>query len=175
MHLSEAQPVNKKICFMRGHLTTRLLPTRGAADVGRLYRLSPCSLISAPPTFRASRESALSYQSLSTNRNSSTMASTSATKGRRETLNLRNELDKSRSPYVSFITCFTTSLQLVLTRLKKVRAHMNNPVAWQEWKPETLALAKKHDRLLFVSIGYAACHCRSDTTLVHCSAMIDIS
>lgn len=36
---------------------------------------------------------------------------------------------------------------------------MDNPVAWQEWKPETLALAKKHDRLLFVSIGYAACHC----------------
>lgn len=39
---------------------------------------------------------------------------------------------------------------------------MHNPVAWQEWKPETLALAKKHDRLLFVSVGYAACHCEQE-------------
>lgn len=36
---------------------------------------------------------------------------------------------------------------------------MNNPVAWQMWTPEALGLAKKHNRLLFVSIGYAACHC----------------
>jgi uncharacterized protein YyaL (SSP411 family) len=36
---------------------------------------------------------------------------------------------------------------------------MDNPVAWQIWSPETLALAKTHNRLLFLSIGYAACHC----------------
>ena len=36
---------------------------------------------------------------------------------------------------------------------------MNNPVAWQEWGEEALALARKHNRLLFISIGYAACHC----------------
>ena len=36
---------------------------------------------------------------------------------------------------------------------------MHNPVAWQIWSNETLALAKKHNRLLFLSIGYAACHC----------------
>ncbi|EON61623.1 hypothetical protein W97_00838 [Coniosporium apollinis CBS 100218] len=53
-------------------------------------------------------------------------------------LNLSNRLNESRSPYV--------------------RGHMNNPVAWQMWTPEALALAKKHNRLLFVSIGYAACH-----------------
>ena len=41
----------------------------------------------------------------------------------------------------------------------QVRGHMNNPVAWQNWGPEALNLAKKHNRLLFVSIGYAACHC----------------
>lgn len=41
----------------------------------------------------------------------------------------------------------------------QVRAHAGNPVAWQLWSPETLALAKKHNRVLFVSIGYAACHC----------------
>ncbi|KAL8996180.1 MAG: hypothetical protein Q9169_004246 [Polycauliona sp. 2 TL-2023] len=39
-----------------------------------------------------------------------------------------------------------------------VRAHANNPVAWQMWSDESLALAKKHNRLLFLSIGYAACH-----------------
>jgi len=37
---------------------------------------------------------------------------------------------------------------------------MDNPVAWQMWGPEAIALAKKHNRLLFVSIGYAACHCK---------------
>ena len=36
---------------------------------------------------------------------------------------------------------------------------MHNPVAWQMWGPEALALAKKSNSLLFVSIGYAACHC----------------
>lgn len=35
---------------------------------------------------------------------------------------------------------------------------MNNPVAWQMWGPEALALAKKSNRLIFISIGYAACH-----------------
>ncbi|KAJ4289708.1 hypothetical protein N0V90_011037 [Kalmusia sp. IMI 367209] len=53
-------------------------------------------------------------------------------------LKLVNRLNESRSPYV--------------------RAHMNNPVAWQMWGPEALELAKKSDRLIFISIGYAACH-----------------
>jgi len=35
---------------------------------------------------------------------------------------------------------------------------MNNPVAWQMWGPEAISLARKHNKLLFVSIGYAACH-----------------
>ena len=39
---------------------------------------------------------------------------------------------------------------------------MNNPVAWQMWGSEALDLAKRHNRLLFVSIGYAACHCTSE-------------
>ncbi|KAL8656163.1 MAG: hypothetical protein Q9226_002762 [Calogaya cf. arnoldii] len=55
-----------------------------------------------------------------------------------EELRLVNRLDESRSPYV--------------------RAHASNPVAWQMWGDESLALAKKHNRLLFLSIGYAACH-----------------
>ncbi|RMZ67268.1 DUF255 domain [Pyrenophora seminiperda CCB06] len=53
-------------------------------------------------------------------------------------LKLKNRLSESRSPYV--------------------RAHMNNPVAWQMWGPEAIELAKKSNRLIFISIGYAACH-----------------
>lgn len=64
-----------------------------------------------------------------------TMATQNAMNG---ALHLQNELSKSRSPYV--------------------RGHMDNPVAWQMWGPEALELAKKHNRLVFISIGYAACH-----------------
>lgn len=39
-----------------------------------------------------------------------------------------------------------------------VRSHMDNPTAWQLWTPETLELARRTNRLLFVSIGYSACH-----------------
>ncbi|KAF2119157.1 hypothetical protein BDV96DRAFT_569128 [Lophiotrema nucula] len=53
-------------------------------------------------------------------------------------LKLVNRLNESRSPYV--------------------RGHMNNPVAWQMWGPEAIELAKKSNRLIFISIGYAACH-----------------
>jgi uncharacterized protein YyaL (SSP411 family) len=53
-------------------------------------------------------------------------------------LKLVNRLRESRSPYV--------------------RAHQDNPVAWQMWGPEALELAKQSNRLMFISIGYAACH-----------------
>jgi uncharacterized protein YyaL (SSP411 family) len=53
-------------------------------------------------------------------------------------LKLTNRLKESRSPYV--------------------RGHMDNPVAWQIWGPEALEMAKKSNRLIFISIGYAACH-----------------
>jgi uncharacterized protein YyaL (SSP411 family) len=37
---------------------------------------------------------------------------------------------------------------------------MNNPVAWQLWDDEAIDLARRENRLLFVSIGYSACHCK---------------
>jgi uncharacterized protein YyaL (SSP411 family) len=43
--------------------------------------------------------------------------------------------------------------------MAKLRAHQDNPVAWQDWSERTIALAKQHDRLIFLSIGYNACHC----------------
>ena len=50
----------------------------------------------------------------------------------------RNNLDRSVSPYL--------------------RQHADNPVWWQEWKPEVLEHAKERNKVLFVSVGYATCH-----------------
>ena len=36
--------------------------------------------------------------------------------------------------------------------------HGNDPVAWQEWNADTLARARRENKLLFVSVGYFACH-----------------
>ena len=36
--------------------------------------------------------------------------------------------------------------------------HAENPVDWYPWGPEALEKAQKEDKLLLVSIGYAACH-----------------
>ena len=37
---------------------------------------------------------------------------------------------------------------------------MNNPVAWQLWDAEAIDLARRYNRLIFLSIGYSACHCK---------------
>lgn len=39
-----------------------------------------------------------------------------------------------------------------------LRQHAHQPVAWQTWNPETLALARRLDRPILLSVGYAACH-----------------
>lgn len=36
--------------------------------------------------------------------------------------------------------------------------HAHNPVEWHAWNEETLAKAKAEDKLLLISVGYAACH-----------------
>ncbi|WJW75887.1 thioredoxin domain-containing protein [Thiohalobacter sp. IOR34] len=36
--------------------------------------------------------------------------------------------------------------------------HAENPVAWQPWDSEALALARELDRPILLSIGYSACH-----------------
>ena len=36
--------------------------------------------------------------------------------------------------------------------------HAHNPVNWYAWNEETLALAKKENKLILISVGYAACH-----------------
>ncbi|MDT0605645.1 thioredoxin domain-containing protein [Croceitalea rosinachiae] len=36
--------------------------------------------------------------------------------------------------------------------------HAHNPVNWEAWHPEVLERAQKENKLLLISIGYAACH-----------------
>jgi hypothetical protein len=64
-------------------------------------------------------------------------------------VSLENRCGESKSPYV--------------------RSHMDNPTAWQLWSPETLELARRTNRLLFVSIGYSACHWVSAVATIHSS------
>ena len=39
-----------------------------------------------------------------------------------------------------------------------LRQHANNPVDWHPWGPAALEQARTQDRLIFLSIGYSACH-----------------
>jgi uncharacterized protein YyaL (SSP411 family) len=39
-----------------------------------------------------------------------------------------------------------------------LRQHADNPVDWWPWSPEAFAEARRLDKPVFVSIGYAACH-----------------
>jgi len=50
----------------------------------------------------------------------------------------RNRLDQETSPYL---------LQ-----------HKDNPVHWQPWDDEALALARRENKPILLSVGYAACH-----------------
>ena len=36
--------------------------------------------------------------------------------------------------------------------------HLYNPVDWYAWGPQALERARREDRPIFLSIGYAACH-----------------
>ena len=39
-----------------------------------------------------------------------------------------------------------------------LRLHAQDPVHWQEWSPDLVARARSGNRLIFVSVGYFACH-----------------
>lgn len=82
-------------------------------------------------------------------------------------LQLQNVLAESASPYVSDFTvavCHEPCSNHI-----QLRAHKDNPVAWQGWSPNTIELAKQHQRLIFLSIGFASCHCKlqMDSTVLN--------
>ena len=52
---------------------------------------------------------------------------------------IQNRASASRSPYV--------------------QAHATSPVAWQLFDDEALSRAKRENKLVFVHVGFAACHC----------------
>jgi len=39
-----------------------------------------------------------------------------------------------------------------------LQQHAHNPVPWYPWNEESLALAKKENKPILLSIGYSACH-----------------
>ena len=39
-----------------------------------------------------------------------------------------------------------------------LQQHKNNPVHWQIWSKSTLAQAKKENKPILLSVGYASCH-----------------
>lgn len=54
---------------------------------------------------------------------------------------LRNRADQSISPYV--------------------QSHATSPVAWQILDAEAVELAKKENKLIFLNVGFKACHCKA--------------
>jgi len=51
---------------------------------------------------------------------------------------LRNNMEHASSPYL--------------------QKHKNSPIHWQEWGPTVLEYARKHNKIIFVSVGYSTCH-----------------
>ena len=62
-----------------------------------------------------------------------------------------------------FNACQTQNQNQEMNKLKYASSpyllqHADNPVHWMEWGDEAFALAKKTNKPLIISIGYAACH-----------------
>ncbi|MEG3638298.1 thioredoxin domain-containing protein [Magnetococcus sp. PR-3] len=53
---------------------------------------------------------------------------------------------------------FASSNQLADTPSAYLRAHAQQPVHWQVWNEKTLARARRENKPIFLSIGYASCH-----------------
>ncbi len=63
--------------------------------------------------------------------------------------NSQNKKDMTKHKYTNALIDETSPYLL---------QHAHNPVDWHAWNDETLALAKKENKLILISIGYAACH-----------------
>lgn len=69
---------------------------------------------------------------------------------------LVNSCKKSKDQTMDQDNKFTNSL--INETSPYLLQHAHNPVNWYAWNDETLELAKKEDKLLLISVGYAACH-----------------
>ena len=52
----------------------------------------------------------------------------------------------------------TTENRLAHETSPYLRQHARNPVDWYPWGQEALALARRENRPLLLSVGYSACH-----------------
>jgi len=59
-----------------------------------------------------------------------------------------------------FFSCVTKEKNndLIYETSPYLLQHAYNPVNWKAWNSKTLALAKKENKLLIISVGYSACH-----------------
>lgn len=67
---------------------------------------------------------------------------------------LRNVLAQSKSPY---LLQHKDNPVAVSSLTGKMKVSLNS-YQWQEFTPETIALAKQLDKPIFLSSGYSACH-----------------
>ncbi len=69
-----------------------------------------------------------------------------------------------RSPSGRRIDCSLRGIQPVFriglrrNRVPTYLQHAHNPVDWYPWGDEAFAKAKREDKMIFLSVGYAACH-----------------
>ncbi|MEZ4771648.1 MAG: thioredoxin domain-containing protein [Bacteroidia bacterium] len=61
----------------------------------------------------------------------------------------QKNINKGKHPYTN---------QLINSTSPYLQQHAHNPVNWYPWGEEALNKAKNEDKLLIISIGYAACH-----------------
>ncbi|RYF97237.1 MAG: thioredoxin domain-containing protein, partial [Chitinophagaceae bacterium] len=59
---------------------------------------------------------------------------------------------------LSFLSCREPSNRLAASSSPYLQLHADNPVNWYEWGSEALAKAKKDNKPLLISIGFASCH-----------------
>lgn len=61
---------------------------------------------------------------------------------------------------VSFLSCTSPADKNRLSQASSpyLQQHADNPVAWYEWGEDALEKAKKENKPLLISIGYASCH-----------------
>jgi len=59
---------------------------------------------------------------------------------------------------LTFTLLFSKDNALITENSPYLKRHADNPVNWYAWNEDTLALAKKEKKPIFLSIGYSTCH-----------------
>ena len=57
---------------------------------------------------------------------------------------------------------FMHTNRLIHEKSPYLQQHAHNPVDWYPWSTEALDKARREDKPILVSIGYSACHWRSE-------------